>query len=74
MKLTADCLFLISFVQDGLKPIQVAALRDNLEVVEHLLPLTSPIPGVSNWTVDGIVEYTLSKMAEEKVLRDSICD
>ncbi|XP_047095612.1 putative ankyrin repeat protein RF_0381 [Lolium rigidum] len=51
---------------DGLKPIQVAALRDNLEVVEHLLPLTSPIPGVSNWTVDGIVEYTLSKMAEEK--------
>uniref|UniRef100_A0ACD6AMH3 Uncharacterized protein n=2 Tax=Avena sativa TaxID=4498 RepID=A0ACD6AMH3_AVESA len=51
---------------DGFKPIQVAALRDNLEVVEHLLPLTSPIPGVSNWTVDGIVEYTLSKMAEEK--------
>lgn len=51
---------------DGLKPIQVAALRNNLEVVEHLLPLTSPIPGVSNWTVDGIVEYSLSKMAEEK--------
>ncbi|CAM0958795.1 unnamed protein product [Alopecurus aequalis] len=51
---------------DGLKPIQVAALRGNLEVVEHLLPLTSPIPGVSNWTVDGIVEHALSKMAEEK--------
>lgn len=51
---------------DGFKPIEVAALRDNLEVVEHLLPLTSPIPGVSNWTVDGIVKYVSSKMEEEK--------
>ncbi|KAM3399398.1 hypothetical protein ACQJBY_004663 [Aegilops geniculata] len=51
---------------DGFKPIEVAALRDNLEVVEHLLPLTSPIPGVSNWTVDGIVKYASSKMEEEK--------
>ena len=72
MKLTIDCILLLSFLQDGLKPIQVAALRDNLEVVEHLLPLTSPIPGVSNWTVDGIIEYTLSKMAEEKVSIESI--
>ncbi|KAF0924190.1 hypothetical protein E2562_008487 [Oryza meyeriana var. granulata] len=49
---------------DGLKPIQVAALRNNREVVELLLPLTSPIPGVSNWSIDGIIEYT--KSVEEK--------
>ena len=67
MNLTVDYLFLLSFLQDGFKPIEVAALRDNLEVVEHLLPLTSPIPGVSNWTVDGIVKYASSKMEEEKV-------
>uniref|UniRef100_A0A0E0KXG6 Serine/threonine-protein kinase BSK1-like TPR repeats domain-containing protein n=1 Tax=Oryza punctata TaxID=4537 RepID=A0A0E0KXG6_ORYPU len=49
---------------DGLKPIQVAALRNNREVVELLLPLTSPIPGVSSWSIDGIIEYT--KSVEEK--------
>ncbi|KAL6624649.1 hypothetical protein ACP70R_031970 [Stipagrostis hirtigluma subsp. patula] len=51
---------------DGLKPIQVAALRNNREVVELLLPLTSPIPGVPNWNADGVIEYTLSKEVEEK--------
>ncbi|CAL4902523.1 unnamed protein product [Urochloa decumbens] len=50
---------------DGLKPIQVAAWRKNREVVEFLLPLTSPIPGVSNWNVDGIIEY-MAKESEEK--------
>ncbi|KAF8724981.1 hypothetical protein HU200_020705 [Digitaria exilis] len=49
---------------DGLKPIQVAAWRNNREVVELLFPLTSPIPGVSNWNVDGIMEYM--KESEEK--------
>jgi hypothetical protein len=52
--------------QDGLKPIQVAAWSNNREVVELLLPLTPPIPGVSNWTVDGIIEY-MAKESEEKV-------
>lgn len=55
--------------QDGLKPIQVAAWRNNREVVELLLPLTSPIPGVSNWNVDGIMEHM--KESEEKVPLES---
>jgi hypothetical protein len=58
-------------LQDGLKPIQVAALGNNREVVDLLLPLTSPIPDVSNWSVDGIIEYTLSKEVEEKVPLES---
>lgn len=59
-------------LQDGLKPIQVAALRNNREVVELLLPLTSPIPGVSSWSIDGIIEYT--KSVEEKVQLQSSHD
>ncbi|WVZ95666.1 hypothetical protein U9M48_041400 [Paspalum notatum var. saurae] len=51
---------------DGLKPIQVAAWSNNREVVELLLPVTSPIPGVSNWSADGIIEHTLAKASEEK--------
>lgn len=51
---------------DGLKPIQVAAWSNNREVVELLLPVTSSIPGVSNWTVDGIIEHTLAKKSEDK--------
>jgi hypothetical protein len=39
--------------------------------VELLLPLTSPIPGVSNWSVDGLIEYMLAKETEEKVLLES---
>ncbi|KAG0516427.1 hypothetical protein BDA96_09G002200 [Sorghum bicolor] len=51
---------------DELKPVQVAAWRNNREAVELLLPLTSPIPGVSNWNVDGIIEQMLPKEYGEK--------
>lgn len=57
--------------QDELKPVQVAAWRNNHEAVELLLPLTSPIPGVSNWNVDGIIEHMLPKEYEEKVPLES---
>ncbi|GFY81192.1 ankyrin repeat family protein [Actinidia rufa] len=42
---------------DGLKPIQVAAVRGNRKAVEILFPLTSRIQTVSEWTVDGILEH-----------------
>lgn len=45
---------------DG-KPIQVAAARNNREVVELLFPLTSPLPNISNWSVEGLIEYMQSK-------------
>lgn len=51
----------IFFLQDGLKPIQVAALRNNREFVELLLALTIPFLSVSNWSFDGITKYMLSK-------------
>ncbi|XP_035823478.1 small glutamine-rich tetratricopeptide repeat-containing protein beta [Zea mays] len=48
---------------DGLKPIQVAALRNNREFLELLLALTIPFLSVSNWSFDGITKYMLSKAA-----------
>ncbi|GAB2287431.1 hypothetical protein Dimus_021808 [Dionaea muscipula] len=47
--------------EDGQKPIQVAAAAGNRGVVEMLLPLTSPIKSVPEWTVDGILEYMQSE-------------
>ncbi|KAL9250383.1 Ankyrin repeat and SOCS box protein 3-like protein [Drosera capensis] len=47
--------------EDGQKPIQVAAAGGNREIVEVLLPLTSPIKSVHEWTVDGILEHMQSK-------------
>ncbi|XP_065022529.1 uncharacterized protein LOC135586839 isoform X2 [Musa acuminata AAA Group] len=58
------CLELL--LQDGLKPIQVAALRDIRDVVEVLLPLTSPVPNVSNWSTDGLIEFMQSAEASKE--------
>ncbi|KAG8391036.1 hypothetical protein BUALT_Bualt01G0146200 [Buddleja alternifolia] len=43
--------------EDGLKPIQVAAARGNRIAVELLFPVTSPIPDVPEWSIDGILEH-----------------
>ncbi|XP_008802839.1 ankyrin-1 [Phoenix dactylifera] len=51
---------------DGLKPIQVAALRGIRGVVEILFPLTSPVPNISNWSIDGIIEYMQSEAKKEQ--------
>ncbi|KAJ3699990.1 hypothetical protein LUZ61_003695 [Rhynchospora tenuis] len=46
---------------EGFKPIQVAALRENREVVEILFPVTSPVSKVPDWSVDGVIKHTLSE-------------
>ncbi|KVH99414.1 hypothetical protein Ccrd_022357 [Cynara cardunculus var. scolymus] len=53
---------------DGLKPIQVAAARGNRGAVEILFPLSSPVESVSDWSVDGIIEYMQSEVAKEQIL------
>ncbi|KAF9605978.1 hypothetical protein IFM89_021304 [Coptis chinensis] len=50
----------VSSSQDGLKPIQVAAQRSNRSAVEVLLPVTSPVQVISNWSIDGIIEHMQS--------------
>ncbi|KAL5702058.1 hypothetical protein ACHQM5_027324 [Ranunculus cassubicifolius] len=46
--------------EEGVKPIEVAAAGNSRAAVEVLFPVTSPIPTISNWTVDGIIEYMQS--------------
>jgi len=48
----------ISFLlQLGRLPVELAALNDCMEEVEMLFPLTSPIPGVPNWSVHGVISH-----------------
>ncbi|WOK92480.1 hypothetical protein Cni_G01171 [Canna indica] len=55
---------------DGLKPIQVAALRGNRDAVEVLLPVTSPIENVSSWSVDGLIEFMQSEASKDQTSRE----
>uniref|UniRef100_A0A453HJL8 Uncharacterized protein n=2 Tax=Aegilops tauschii subsp. strangulata TaxID=200361 RepID=A0A453HJL8_AEGTS len=41
----------------GRLPIEHAARRDCMEQVEMLFPLTSAIPSIPNWSIDGIISY-----------------
>ncbi|KAH7864121.1 hypothetical protein Vadar_026028 [Vaccinium darrowii] len=52
--------------EDGLKPVQVAAVRGNRKAVEILFPLTSEIQNVSEWTVDGVLEHMQSETGREQ--------
>ncbi|CAO2038341.1 unnamed protein product [Urochloa humidicola] len=47
----------------GFTPIENAARYSRREDVEILFPVTSCIPGVRDWSVDGIISYAKSKPA-----------
>ena len=38
-------------------PIELAAVYGLREDVELLFPITSPIPDVADWSVDGIINH-----------------
>jgi hypothetical protein len=48
-------------------PIELAAARDCREEVEMLFPLTSPIPNVRNWSIDGIISHAKLENAKPMV-------
>ncbi|GLT42386.1 hypothetical protein SLA2020_163880 [Shorea laevis] len=50
----------------GMKPVEVAALRGNRKGVMTLFPVTSPIPTISDWSVDGLFEYVHSDEATKE--------
>ncbi|PAN35290.1 hypothetical protein PAHAL_6G197000 [Panicum hallii] len=52
----------------GRLPVELAALNDCMEEVEMLFPLTSPILGVPNWSVDGVISH--AKLECEKPLEE----
>ncbi|CAH2055095.1 unnamed protein product [Thlaspi arvense] len=43
--------------EEGNRPLEVAAARENRKVVETLFPLTTKPDSVSDWTVDGILAH-----------------
>ncbi|KAL9394876.1 hypothetical protein Peur_014161 [Populus x canadensis] len=50
----------------GLTPVEVAALGGHIEDVRILLPVTFPIPKVTDWSFDGIMKYVNSEKFERK--------
>ncbi|CAO2191390.1 unnamed protein product, partial [Urochloa humidicola] len=52
----------------GRLPVEHAALNNCMEEVEMLFPLTSPIPGVPNWSVDGVISH--AKLGRGKPLEE----
>ncbi|CAL4969322.1 unnamed protein product [Urochloa decumbens] len=59
----------------GFTPLENAARYSRREDVEILFPVTSRIPNVRDWSVDGIISYAKSKPApkEEDFCRDYLC-
>jgi hypothetical protein len=54
-------------LQLGRLPVELAALNDCREEVEMLFPLTSPIPGVPNWSIDGVISHAKLESAKPMV-------
>ncbi|KAL5702068.1 hypothetical protein ACHQM5_027332 [Ranunculus cassubicifolius] len=50
--------------EEGLKPIEVAAVTGYNRVVEILLPKTEPVSVYSKWSVGGIMQHVHSKEAK----------
>lgn len=49
------------------EPIEEAAMAHNVNGVVILFPLAEPIADYPNWSVDGIMNYSLSDEAKIKV-------
>ncbi|KQJ87275.1 hypothetical protein BRADI_4g10090v3 [Brachypodium distachyon] len=52
----------------GRAPIEIAARSGRREDVEILFPVTSLIPGVREWSVDGIISHVKSVRPEKKAM------
>ncbi|XP_048558689.1 ankyrin-1-like isoform X2 [Triticum urartu] len=53
----------------GRLPIEVAASYNSREDVEILFPVTSRIPSVRDWSIDGIMAYVKSKEKDDPILK-----
>lgn len=61
------------FLQDGNKPIQLAATSGSRAAVEALLAVTPRIQSVPEWSVDGVIEFMQSEYRREQVFNLSFC-
>ncbi|KAI4372576.1 hypothetical protein MLD38_010789 [Melastoma candidum] len=58
--------------EDGLKPIQVAAGWGNRVAVEILFPVTSAVPSIPKWSVDGIMEHMQAESRKQHQEADKL--
>ncbi|KAF7056429.1 hypothetical protein CFC21_063834 [Triticum aestivum] len=61
----------------GRLPIELAAEYGTQEDVEILFPFTSPIPTVTNWSVDGIishVEMEIKQLGDDNFVKKRVSD
>ncbi|XP_047057590.1 boron transporter 4-like [Lolium rigidum] len=54
----------------GRLPVEIAALRDCREEVEMLFPLTSPLPNVPKWTIEGVISHAKTEARKPMEQRD----
>ncbi|XP_048545778.1 uncharacterized protein LOC125524792 [Triticum urartu] len=52
--------------EGGQLPIEIAARNNRREDVEILFPVTSRIPYIPDWSIDGIIAYVKSEPKEEE--------
>ncbi|KAM0921908.1 hypothetical protein ACQ4PT_006546 [Festuca glaucescens] len=52
----------------GLLPIEVAASHNSRADVKILFPVTSRIPSVRDWSIDGIIAYVKSREEDDPIL------
>lgn len=55
-------------LQDGLTPLEIVGMHSNLAGVMILFPVTSRIPTIPNWSLDGIMKHLHSEEGRRQVM------
>ena len=63
---------LCNLQQCGLLPIEIAAFGNRRKDVEILLRVTTRIPSVHDWSVDGVLTYVKSLPTDQVVAKPSL--
>jgi hypothetical protein len=58
--------------QSGLLPIEIAAFENRWKDVEILFRVTSRIPSVHDWSVDGVLTYVKSLLTDQVLTKPSL--
>ncbi|TVT98307.1 hypothetical protein EJB05_56400 [Eragrostis curvula] len=45
--------------ENGITPVEIAAIQGHQECVEVLFPATNPLAEVADWSIDGVTQYAL---------------
>ncbi|KAJ1691820.1 hypothetical protein LUZ63_015975 [Rhynchospora breviuscula] len=52
----------------GWLPVEIAVMGEQWDILEMIFPLTSPVPEVKDWSVQGIRQYVKSNAFREKIV------